>query len=174
MKHPRSFSSRRRSTIAAFDPGRRAFGRQAAGLAALAGLSACGGGGGSDAAAALVLPVFLYAFVGTVESDDRLIPAQVSLTLTPQVPSSPTGSFVSSTLRITFFFGTTSQYKVTGTFSGEEFSLVVEGAASPIAGSYRGSFVDRNTVRLVPSDGSLRPDGRPRPVLELKRDPALT
>lgn len=152
---------------AAFDPARRAFARRAAGLAALAGVSACGGGGGGDPAA-LVVPVFLYAFVGSVLADDKLIPAQVSLTLTPQNPATSNGSFVASTLRITFFFGTSNDYRVTGTFSGEEFSIAVEGAASPIASSYRGSFTGRNTIRLVPSDGSARP------ILDLTRQPAVT
>lgn len=158
-----------RPRSATFDPARRTFTRGACGWAALAGLSACGGGGGGGDPASLVVPVFLYVFVGSVLADDKLLPAQVSLTLTPQNPATSSGSFISSTLRITFFTGLANDYKVTGTFSGEEFSIVVEGAASPIAGSYRGSFIDRNTVRLVPPS-----DNGARPILTLTRNPPLT
>ena len=159
---------------AGFDRSRRAFARRALGLAALSGVGACGGGGGADAAvAALVVPIFLYAFVGSIVADD-MSAAEVRLTLSPQNPLSHDGSFVRSTLRISFATGRADEYRVTGTFSGEDFMLDVEGAASPVAASYRGSFTDRNTLRLLPTDGSLRPNGTPRPVLDnLRRNPAL-
>jgi hypothetical protein len=145
---------------------RRSFVRRAAGLAALLGPAACGGGGG-DAAASLIVPVFLYAFVGTVLAGDPPLPAEVRLTLVPQNPLTSDGAFVRSTLSIAFAVGPDGSWRVTGTFSGDEFSIVVEGATAPIASTYRGSFTDRDTVRLVPSDGSARP------VLVLRRDARL-
>jgi hypothetical protein len=167
--HPSAAWLRARTRKAALPhAGRRVFLRRAAGLAALLGPAACGGGGGSsDPAASLIVPVFLYAFVGTVLAGDPPLPAEVRLTLTPQNPLTSDGAFVRSTLSISFAVGPDGSWHVTGTFSGDEFSIAVEGAAAPVASAYRGSFTDRDTVRLVPSDGSARP------VLVLRRDARL-
>ena len=130
---------------------------------AAAALAACGGGDGSLGIVAV--PVFDSAFVGETPSDGSPV-LTVTLLLKPQIPASPSGSFVDSTLVVRVKGGTTdlNRYAVTGTFSGDIFTLDVASASPPIALRYQGHFDSADVIRLVPVAPSAA-----QPTLTLRR-----
>ena len=144
---------RRRSALAAL-----------AVTAAAAVLAACGGGG-----VALPVPVFAFPFAGDAPPGDGGPTLTVTLLLKPRLPNTPDGSFVDSTLVVRLKGGSTdlNRYEVTGTFSGEDFTLDVANASPPIAFRYQGHFASADVIRLVP----VAPAGSTAklPTLELRR-----
>lgn len=130
-------------------------------VAAAAALVACGGGG--DGVGGVAVPVFDSAFVGDAPPDGGPV-LTVTLLLRPQIPNSPSGSFVQSTLVVRVKGGTTdlNRYAVTGTFSGDTFLLDVANASPPIALRYQGHVDGADVVRLVPTAPSA---GQPTLVL---------
>ena len=146
------------------DPRRRALLVSATAAAALA---ACGGGGDGGGLGIVAVPVFNSAFVGETPSDGSPV-LTVTLLLKPQIPASPSGSFVDSTLVVRVRGGTTdlNRYAVTGTFSGDTFTLDVASASPPIALRYQGRFDSADVIRLV--QVPLAPSAA-QPTLTLRR-----
>ena len=132
---------------------------------AAAALAACGGGGDGGSLGVVAVPVFDSAFAGDTPSDGSPV-LTVTLLLKPQFPNSPSGSFVQSTLVVRVKGGTTdlNRYAVTGTFSGDTFTLDVASAAPPIALRYQGHFDSADVIRLVPVAPSAA-----QPTLTLRR-----
>ncbi len=135
-------------------------------VAAAAVLTACGGGGGG---VALPVPVFAFPFAGDAPPGDGGPTLTVTLLLKPRLPNTPSGSFVDSALVVRVKGGSTdlNRYEVTGTFSGDDFTLDVANASPPIALRYQGHFAGADVIRLVP----VAPAGSTAklPTLELRR-----
>ena len=137
---------------------------------AAAALAACGGGGsGGLGVVALPVPVFGSPFAGDTPAADGAPVLTVTLLLTPRLPDASNGPFIDSALVVRIKGGSTdlNRYQVTGTFSGDDFTLDVAAASPPIALRYQGHFASADVIRLVP----VAPAGSTAklPTLELRR-----
>ena len=106
-------------------------------------LGGCGG-------AALFAPFFTFTFGGVV---DRQI---VSVAFFPDANSvnQPSGRFDSSNI---FVSGFQNPFKFSGTFDGRDLQFAVVGATAPLGDTYRGHFIEDDTIVLTPSNVKFKP-----------------
>lgn len=123
----------------------RRFAAACAALVAAAVLASCGG------AAAVVVPFFTFGFGfnGTLAGSLHT----VSLNLSPNEPTTATGSFDANT-NITLDL---VQHDATGTFSECTLTLQVPTATPPLATSYNGRFTSKDVIELTPVAPSTQP-----------------